>query len=113
MNKNDLADLWTQLWEMLSIWDNDDFYMNKVKKLFQKLQIECLNQHINDVEKIIKDFQEIHKYCDKWDYNIPTISWDKLKKWEAELVVSTPKQRRESDRTKSLIDNMKRMEAKK
>lgn len=62
----------------------------------QKDFITLINRGDNIIKEIIKDFHEIHKYCDKWDYNIPTISWDKLKKYEAMLTVTTPKQRREA-----------------
>ena len=49
-----------------------------LKGKIEKLQEEK-KKHI---EEFIEDFHEIHRYCDKWDYNIPQISWDKLKKYE-------------------------------
>ena len=58
--------------------------------------ITILNKTDSVIRGIIEDLKEIHKYCDRWDYNIPQISWDKLKKYEDMLIVSTPKQRRES-----------------
>ena len=44
--------------------------------------ITIINSSDSIIRGIIADFNEIHRYCDKWDYNIPQISWDKLKKWE-------------------------------
>lgn len=97
---------WNQLWDMLSTWDNDDLYMNKVKKLFQRLQIECLNQHINDVEGFIKSFDIIADSLNEYIEvtNVITIDIPELiekvlvperERWEAELLVTTPKQRRD------------------
>ncbi len=58
--------------------------------------ITIINRSDSIIRGIIADFNEIHRYCDKWDYNIPQISWDKLHKYEKMLTVTTPKQRREA-----------------
>ncbi len=44
--------------------------------------LKLIQKPKNLIKEVIKDFHEIHRYCDKWDYNIPQISWDKLHKWE-------------------------------
>ncbi len=55
--------------------------------------MSIVNKTDNVIRGIIKDFNEIHRYCDKWDYNIPQISWDKLTKYEDMLTVKTKKMR--------------------
>ena len=55
--------------------------------------ITILNKTDSVIRGIIEDFHEIHRYCDKWDYNIPKISWDKLKKYKDMLIVKTKKMR--------------------
>ena len=55
--------------------------------------ITIINRSDSIIRGIIKDFNEIHRYCDKWDYNIPQISWDKLHKYEDMLTVKTKKMR--------------------
>ena len=51
-----------------------DVALKEIERLKKKLQQER-NEFLEDLDKI-------RKYSDKWDYNIPKLFWETIKKWE-------------------------------
>ena len=37
------------------------------------------------IEGFLEKLDKIRIYCDKWDYNIPTIFWDTIKEYQKRL----------------------------